>query len=102
MSTPTDQNETEQSPEEIGARNYARMRETFLRESKPAMYRQMKADGTLAAHCRKIGEEAVEYVALLESQMRQNAPDETMARMEHFRSIPLVAQEIARTELVYA
>lgn len=86
------------------AQAYAKMRETFLKQSKPEMYRAMKADGSLKEHLTSTGQQAMEMYEAIEAQMMAQSPPEEPypERVKRFEQIPVIAEEIVTRDLVLA
>jgi hypothetical protein len=87
------------------AKEFAKLHRNYLETTRPEMFAQMKAAGTLEEHCRQRGQEAAEMYETVEAQlMNQPGPEnETPAeRMKRMEQAPLMASEIVTTDLVYS
>lgn len=87
------------------ALQYARARETFLREAFPAFVAKMEKAKTLKAYLKEQGETAAEMAESLQGQMmtQPDPPNETFPeRLQRFNQIPLVVDEIVKSEILYA
>lgn len=87
------------------AEAYARAHRKFLEESKPELYRSLKASGELEEHVRTRGEEAAAMAEDLQAQMsaQSGPPGESFPeRVARFEQIPLIANEMVMTELVFS
>jgi hypothetical protein len=87
------------------AATYAKMREAFLKESFPEMYKRLKDSGELAAHLKQTGAEAEEMFETLQSQMATDPKVQALPfaeKVEAFRRIPSTVRECVETDLIYA
>lgn len=98
----------EDEMEEMPLGKYGMLRETFLRENQPIMYKSMSLFGELAAHLRKIDQQAQEQVGQMVAEMMwQNGVNEElkardqMAWVQAVNSLTAMAEETVLAEIVY-
>ena len=87
---------------------YGRMRKTYLKEHRPAMYSLDMLEDRLTEHLNTVDDEAQERMDILVRQMmeRQGITEELKARdqMEWVRAVNNIrnaAEEIVRHEIIY-
>lgn len=97
----------EQTDYEIG--KYGRMRETFLKEYRQSLYRELLLNGRLNEHLHDIEEECYRMMDLLVEQMKkrqgvteQLKAEDQMKWVGMMGNIRQSAEEVVLNELVYA
>ena len=85
---------------------FGRMRRTYLKEHKPALYNQMLRAGELQDHLWEVNDTAREMLKYMMAEMlkRDPAPDKAtnpMGWVGHMNSLQASAEEVILAELVY-
>ena len=77
---------------------------SYLAENYPAAYATMQKKGELAPYLQEIGKQAAEMYLRLKGEMRVKAEEiaNPAEKMNYINHIPLVVDEIVRSEIIYA
>ncbi|HVI40834.1 MAG TPA: TnpV protein [Anaerovoracaceae bacterium] len=83
---------------------YGRLRQNYLHEQKPGLYRELLLTGKLAEHCTAIDIAAFELAERIRADYLETHPmpeDDTMERIRISTQAQMVADEIVSAELIY-
>ena len=83
------------------AQAYANLHRQYLKANHPELFRKMQSAGTLDQHVQSVGKAASDQLDLVEKQLAQRAPTDPANRQDHLDSIPIVADELVRNDLIY-
>jgi len=85
------------------------MRKEYLRNHRRIIYTNMKMEGELFRHCHEIEEQAKDRMELLMAQLKEANPiseevkaADPMKWVGHMNGLKAQAEEIVKTELIYA
>lgn len=82
---------------------YAKMHRQFLEKHHPKTFKQLKDNGQLVEHLKRVGQWALELYETIEAQMAndKNLPKDYLERVAALERIPHVAEEIVLNDVVY-
>ena len=86
---------------------YGEMRLTYLQQHRKATYGMMRLEGTLKQHLMDVNEQAKQQIGQQIERMLKTdpAPDKAtqqLAWIQHMNSLKAQAEEIVRSELIFA
>lgn len=82
---------------------FGKARERFLMEAFPEVYKKMKADGSLEAHLKDVGEEAQTLFNSTVAQIRSKAHKDNLPFLELAKTLqqaPVIASELVMHDVI--